>query len=170
MFFSSRLSLSSLVALCQSMRVGLSAGLPLVKVIRQQAKRGPLKARPVMERIGDRLEKGESLEDVLEDEGKYFPPLFNSMVAVGEQAGGLPEVFRELERYYREQLSLKRRFLALAAWPLFQFFAAIAVITFMLLILGWIAPDEKSAFDPLGFGVGPAGAIKFLIGVGVFLG
>jgi type II secretory pathway component PulF len=169
MFFSSRVPLSALVTLCQAFRVGLSAGLPLVKVVQQQARRGPFASRAVLQRIGDRLEKGDSLEDVLKDEGQAFPPLFNGMVAVGEQAGGLPEVFRELERYYREMMSLKRRFWALAIWPIFQFCAGILTIVVMLLVLGWIAPSSESAFDPLGFGVGPVGAMKFLAAVGILL-
>jgi type II secretory pathway component PulF len=169
MLFSSRIPLSSLVIICQAFRVGLSAGLPLVKVVQQQARRGPFASRAVLGRIGDRLEKGDSLEDVLKVEGNAFPPLFNGMVAVGEQAGGLPDVFRELERYFREQMSLKRRFWALAIWPIFQFCAGILTIVVMLLVLGWIAPSAESAFDPLGFGVGPAGAIRFLGAVAILL-
>jgi type IV pilus assembly protein PilC len=39
----------------------------------------------------------------------------------------------------------------------------------MLLILGWLAPNSEAAFDPLGLGVGPPGAIRFLAIVGIFL-
>jgi type IV pilus assembly protein PilC len=170
MLFSSRIPLSSLLTLCQSLRVGLSAGLPLVDVVKKQANKGPLAARPVLGRIAERLQEGESLEDVLKDEGRAFPPLFNGMVAVGEQTGNLPDVFRELEDYYRQMMTLKRQFWIAALWPIIQFVGAIFVITFMILILGAIAPTPESAYDPLGFGVGPQGAARFLGCVGILLG
>ena len=173
MLFSSRLPLTALVSLCQAFRVSLAAGLSLVDVFRQQAKKGPLVARPVIGRISDRLNQGESIEDILKVEGKAFPPLLVGMVAVGETAGALPEVFRELENYYREQLTLRRQFLTQIVWPVIQFVGAIGVITALILILGMLPGAEnpdKPAFDPLGFGVGPKGALKFLAMVAALLG
>ena len=162
MLFSSRLPLTALVSLCQAFRVSLKAGLSLVDVCRQQARRGPLTARPVTDRIATRLATGESIEDILKDEGKHFPPLFVGMVGIGERTGALAEIFRELENYYREQLTLRRQFLAQIVWPVIQLVGAVAVICFMLLILGFLAPDPEHAFDPIGLGVGPQGAFTFL--------
>jgi type IV pilus assembly protein PilC len=168
MLFSSRISLKSMVMLCQAFRVGHGAGLSLVDVFRQQATRGPSDARPAIGRICERLDKGDSLEDVLRTDGSAFPPLFVSMVSVGEQTGNLPEIFHELERYYREQLRLRREFIAMSIWPVFQLVAAIGVITLLLLILGWISQGGGIKLDPLGLGVGPPGAIKFLAIVFLF--
>lgn len=170
MLFSSKVSLSNLVSLCHTLRVGHGAGLSITDVFKQQARKGPLTLRPLLGRIADRLEQGDALEDVLRTQGAAFPPLFNSMVIVGEQTGNLPEIFRELERYYRMQLTLRREFIAQCIWPVIQLVGAIGVITMMILILGMIAPSEESAFDPLGFGVGIAGALRFLITVAVVLG
>lgn len=169
MLLTSRLPLSSLIGLCQALRHGLGAGLPIVDVFRQQSKRGSQQLRPVAARISSRLADGDALEDVLNDERGVFPPLFIGMASMGEQTGNMPEIFRELENYYRMQQTLKRRFLAEITWPVIQFVMAIFVITLMILILGWIADNPAMAFDPLGFGVGPAGAIRFLVGVFVGL-
>src|SRR5207253_8992185 len=120
----------------------------------QQAKKGPLTARPVIGRMAASLDEGDSIEDVLKVEGKHFPPLFVGMVAVGEQTGMLAEIFRELENYYREQLTLRRQFLAQIVWPVIQFVAGIVVICLMLLIMGMLADNpDKPAFDPIGLGV-----------------
>src|SRR5438105_5932620 len=100
MLFSSRFSTKTLVYLCQSFRVGLSAGLSLVDVFRQQARKGPFESRAVIERIAERLKDGESLEDILKDERKHFTPLFVGMASIAEQTGNLAEVFRVLEEYY----------------------------------------------------------------------
>jgi type IV pilus assembly protein PilC len=170
MLFSSRLPLTALVSLCQAFRVSLAAGLSLVDVFRQQTRKGPRVARPVIGRMAERLDRGESIDDILKDEGKHFPPLFVGMVSVGEHAGALPEIFRELANYYREQLTLRRQFLTAIVWPVIQFVGAVAVICLMLLILGMLAPTPDQAFDPIGLGVGPAGAMRFLGLVVLLLG
>jgi type IV pilus assembly protein PilC len=169
MFLSSQLSLATLSSLCSALRVSHGAGLSLVQAFSQQAKKGPFAARPVCTRISDRLKSGDSLEEVLRDEGKAFPPLFVSMITVGEQSGNLPEIFRSLEDYYREQLTLRRDFIARSVWPVVQFVGAVVVITLLILILGMLSADPKTAFDPIGLGVGPVGALKFLLLVAGFL-
>ncbi len=169
MLFSSRISLKSLVTLCHAFRVGHGAGLSLVDVFKQQATRGPSDARPVISRIAERLKQGDALEDVLKTEGGAFPPLFVSMISVGEQTGNLPEIFRELERYYSEQLSLRRQFIIAIAWPVIELGLAILAITFLILVLGMLPTGEGGKqWDPLGLGVGPFAAVRFLILVFMF--
>ncbi|MCX7701831.1 MAG: type II secretion system F family protein [Gemmataceae bacterium] len=170
MFSRSPTSLSNMAALCHAFRVEHNAGMTLVEIFQQQARKGPISARPLIARVAERLKEGDSLEDALKAEGEAFPPLFVSMAAVGEQTGNLPEVFHELEKYYRAQLTLWREFIAHSVWPMIQLIAAIIVITLLILILGWLSDNPERAFDPLGFGVGPAGALKFLATVFLFFG
>jgi type IV pilus assembly protein PilC len=170
MIFSSQISLNNLVQICSALRVGHGAGLSLVDVFEQQGRRGPFAARSILSQIAERLRAGEALEDVLRTHTGHFPPLFISMVTVGEQTGNLPEIFKELERYYRMQLTLRRQFLTQIAWPVIELFLAVGAITFMILILGMIAPDDAKPFDPLGFGVGVGGAVRFLGTTTVFFG
>jgi len=167
--FSSQIPLASLAALCQSLRVSHGAGLTLVHTFSQQAKKGPLAARAVCQRITERLKDGDSLEEALRDESRAFPNLFISMVSVGEQSGNLPEIFRALEEYYREQLTLRRDFIARSIWPVVQFVGAIVVITLLILIRGMLSANPETAFDPIGLGVGPLGALKFLLLIAIFL-
>jgi type IV pilus assembly protein PilC len=141
-------------------RHGLAAGLSLVDVFRQQSTRGPMSMRPTIDRIRARLEVGDSLEEALALEGERLPILFKSMASVGEQTGHMPEAFQELERYYDLQYRLRKQFLADITWPVFQFVAAVFVITLMILILGMIG----SSLDPLGFGLtGERGAVVFVV-------
>ncbi len=172
MIFSSRFSTKTLVMLCQSFRVGLSAGLSLVDVFRQQARKGPFESRPVIERIAERLKSGDSLEDALKDERRYFPPLFMGIVSVGEQTGNLAEIFRELGDYYREMLTLRRQFLTDISWPVIEFVLAIGALTLFIIVLGWLPINEggKDRFDPLGFGTGMLGAVRFLGSIAIAIG
>jgi type IV pilus assembly protein PilC len=166
MLSSPRLSLSDLIELCRVMRHYLGAGLVLVDVFRQQAARGRAGVRPAAGRIAAALEKGDSLEDALKPEAEVFPPLFVSLVRVGERTGMLPEVCGELEKFFTRQQKLKRQFIAQITWPVIQFVLAVFVLAGMILILGMLA-DRPGAggkpFDPLGLGLsGPTGALIFL--------
>ena len=77
-----------------------------------------------------------------------------ALATVGEQTGMLPEVFRELEKYFQLQLRLRRQFLSQIAWPAFQLFAAIFVVAGLIWILGLLgqAPTTPSASAPAATG------------------
>jgi type IV pilus assembly protein PilC len=159
MFFS-RISLSTLIELCRTLRHYLAAGLTLRDVFRQQAAKGPMAVRLLAGRISGMLERGESLTDALRKEHAYFPPLFSTMAAVGEESGNLPEIFGELERYYRMQQKLRRQFLSQIMWPAFELVAAVAVIGLMITILG-ILGSSMSPFGERFSGV--SGGVLFMV-------
>jgi len=173
MILSSRLPLSSLIELCRALRHYLGAGLMLRDAFREQAKRGAPGVRPVATRIVAELEQGHNLQHALENETSAFPPLFLSLASVGEETGMLPEIFVELERYFVRQLALQRQFIAGVAWPIIQFFLAILIIAFVILILGLLPVAEMfngKRWDPMGLGLfGVSGALTFLLYVGSFL-
>ena len=172
MLFSSRLSLSNLIELCRSLRHYLGAGLPIVDAFRQQANKGALAVRPVAGRITAALEKGDSLEDALQREERYFPPLFLALARVGEQTGMMAEIFAELEKFFLRQRTLWRQFVAQITWPVIQFVLAIFVMAGLILIMGLIAESRGGQpLDPLGLGLaGPTGAMIFLGVVFTILG
>jgi type IV pilus assembly protein PilC len=161
MLFSRRLPLSTLADLCRTLRHYLSAGLTLRDVFRQQAAKGRPGVREMAARISTGVESGEALEDLLRKETALLPPLFVALATVGEQTGMLPEVFRELEKYYLFQDRLRKQFLSQIAWPAFQLVAAILVVTGLIFILGILAGPGSSGFDPIGLGTGPGPAMGF---------
>jgi type IV pilus assembly protein PilC len=164
---SGSLSLATLIPLCRALHYGVSAGLSLTAIWRQQSQSGPTSARLVAGQLADALEAGSTLEDALKSVQGAFPPLFHALVSVGERTGRLPEVFRELEDFFSLQQTLWRQFLTQIAWPVFQFVAGTVVIALLLLILGLIADHTQTrALDPLGLGLsGASGAVLFLVGV-----
>lgn len=172
MLFSPRFSLSHLIELCRALRHYLGAGLSLVDGFRQQAKSGAQPVRPVAGRIAQALERGDSLEDALRREERYFPPLFVALTRVGEHSGMMAEVFGELEKYFSMQRKMWRQFLAQITWPAIQFVLSIFVLALLILILGLIAESRGGKpLDPLGLGLaGPSGAMIFLLGVFGILG
>lgn len=161
-------SYDALASWCRAIRHGHGAGLTLVKVCEIQSRNGPQPLREAAVRIGRALTDGTTLEDALAAEGERFPELFVSLAALGERTGNIPEVFGQLEEYYRLQASLQREFRAQVAWPVFQFVAGVLVIALTIFILGLVADSNNSTpMAPIGFGLtGTPGAILFLVVVG----
>jgi type IV pilus assembly protein PilC len=169
--FGGRYSFDGLATWCRMIRHGHGAGLTLIRVFELQAKNGPAELRPAAARIARKLEAGDALEDALTAEAPVLPELFVSLAAVGERTGRMPEVFGQLEEYYRLQGQMKREFRSQAAWPVFQFVAAVLVIAFVIFIFGFLQPSDATTNGPLGFGlVGARGAILFLVVVGSTVG
>lgn len=169
MFGASRTS-DGLATWARAVRHGHGAGLSLVRVFEMQARSGPNYFRPAAARIVRRLEAGDSLEDALKAEGDTFPDLFVALAAVGERTGRIPDVFAQLEEYYRLQGQMRREFRAQATWPVVQFVLAVFVIAAVIFVLGLLAP-EGNATAPIGFGLtGTPGAILFLLVVGGVIG
>ncbi len=134
--FRSQSPLPALIAWCRALKYGLDAGLSPVKVFQQQAKSGPSVFREVAGKLAARMAAGESLSDALRPEAGRFPRLFVEMVAVGEQAGRLPDVFGELETHFEAVYSMRKKFIQSLIYPGIMYFGAILVITIMLFVMG----------------------------------
>jgi type II secretory pathway component PulF len=155
-----RLSLTNLIYLCRVLRHKLGAGIMLRDTFRQEALKAPGAVRNVSQRISQVLEEGDSLEMALQREQKTFPPLFLSLAVVGEQTGNMPEIFGEMEKYYRLQQKFWNQFRAQCTLPIITLVFGIFVIAAFIFILGFLG----SKMDPLGLGLtGTAGAILFLV-------
>jgi type II secretory pathway component PulF len=164
MSFTRRLPLSGLIDLCRALRHYLGAGLTLRDVFRQQARKGSAAVRPVAARISAGLEAGDDLEAALKKEQAAFPPLFLALATIGEHTGMLPEVFHELEDYFRLQQRLRRQFISQITMPAILLVAAIFVVAGVIWIFGMIAEmnPEAKGLDPTGLGTGTSSALGFL--------
>jgi type IV pilus assembly protein PilC len=143
----------------------MRAGLSAKEAFKMSAERGSPIIRELSAKTLEQLENGESVASALKKIPFKVPALFLAMAQVGGKTGNFPEILRELESYYRFQLTLRRQFIQRITLPVIQLFAAIFVIALMILLLGMLAtgPSGKPAFDPLGFGLfGPTGALIWL--------
>jgi type II secretory pathway component PulF len=163
MLFSNQLPLAALIEFCHLLRLSLGAGLMLRDVFRQLAARGSVRLRPVAERICLRLEKGDSFRAALKEERGVFPPLLLGLAAVGEKTGRLPEVLEELEKYYQQQLQLRRQLRARSLGPVIQFVLAIGVVALLMFLLGAIAQSRGGEAQSVMGLQGASGAVEFLL-------
>lgn len=149
------------------MRHMLHAGLTLPQAMKHQAKSGPAAIRPIARRLTEAMEDGESLQDALENEKEYFPPLYLSIGAVAEETGTLPEALKELENFFAMQLSLWKKFIAQITWPCIQFVLATLIISLVIYLLG-ILGGGSHGMSVLGL-QGPKGAAYFFFGIWGFI-
>ena len=54
--------------------------------------------------MAEAVKKGETISQVLERNGKLFPPLVMQMTAVGERAGTVDEMLEEIAGFYEQQV------------------------------------------------------------------
>jgi type II secretory pathway component PulF len=159
--FSRQMSPGDLAALCRALRHNLGAGLTLVKVLRQQAEKGPRGVRPLAARLLAAIEQGGSLSSAMTRETEVLPPLFVAMAQLGEETGHLPEVMGELEQYYQQQLMLRRQFRSQSFLPVVQFVFAVLLIAGLIFVLGMFPGKDGPLLTFFRLGGAP-GALAFL--------
>jgi len=158
--FSPRIGIGPLVGLCRRLSTALEAGIDARAVWAREAQRatGFLKSRLLD--ISDAVNQGTSLTDALAPTGDYFPAIFREMAEVGEQTGHLDSVFAQLAEHYQTQLTMRRGFLGVIAWPLIELVMSLAVIGLAI----WLPSLMGLNVDLLGFGlVGSRGLAVYVM-------
>ena len=168
----SRIGTSDLAQLCRRLSTSLEAGIDMRTVWAREAERRiGLTAKARIRAVSDAVRRGESMRDALEEAAGFFPPLFCQLAEIGEQTGHLGEAFRRLAEHYERQRELRRNFLAAIAWPMIQLVASLAVIGFLIWIMGMIGQMGGMQIDPLGFGlVGNRGLLIYLLVLALIAG
>ena len=171
--FGSKISLKSLAIMCRSLSTMLHSGVEIRKAFTLASnKTGDSHCRRALAEITNQIQQGEDVSAAMRRQGGFFPDLLIDMVSVAEDTGMLPEVLNQLADHYDNNLKLRKSFLASIAWPIFQLVAAIFVIAFLILVLGFVSQGGDSMVGFLVFGLlGPKGAVIWLsCTFGFFLG
>lgn len=156
------ISKKNLAQLCDRIGTALHAGVDMLHVFRSEASRGPARQRAKMQLVHDRIRQGDTLAEAFRRCDGYFPSLVRDMVDVGEQTGRIEAVFQQLAEHYREELSLRRTFLATVAWPVLQLLMAILAMGFLIWLTGLLGANQGI----MGF-KGNGGALKWFVMWGV---
>ena len=104
---------------CRGLGTLLRSGIPLQEAleIQSQAMKNYY-YRQSLSSMVDQIASGEGFGKVLERYPLLYPLLMQRMVAVGERAGGLDEIFFFLARFYEERVSLRAKNLSSIIEPL----------------------------------------------------
>ncbi len=116
------------------------SGVPLAPALTELSRdlgRGRLGR--VLENLASDVAGGESLEEALRAEGDAVPPLYISLVRVGERTGNLPGVLQQLSQFAQRHLWLRYRLQVAMAYPLI-----LAVV--LTLFMGVFVPHVMGQF------------------------
>ena len=161
-----RIPLKPLAHICRSLSTMLDAGVGIRKAFKLAANKtsNPL-ATESLKAVVKSISQGNDIASSLRAQDQRFPDLFVDLVDVAEQTGSMPEVFRRLSDHYENTVRMRKDFYQQISWPVIQFIAAVFVIAFLILILGWIGESNAGGptNDILGWGLlGTRGAITWL--------
>lgn len=127
-----RVSTTELIMFCRQMHTISRAGIPLVKGLRGlSASTRNFVFQEALEDIVSRLEAGVELSSAMRAHPKIFNNMVVSMVSVGENAGRLDLVFKQLSDYLQRDDSTIKSIKTALRYPTFVLIAmavAIAVI------------------------------------------
>jgi len=113
-----RVGTKRLAYLTRQLSVSLEAGLPLLTalgVMRSELDHAP--SRELLQRLADRVQHGESLSAALAEHPQIFPPLYVTLVQVGETGGILEQVLAQLADMLERQLELRERIRSASIYP-----------------------------------------------------
>ena len=103
----------------QELAALLKAGLPLVQSIEVMLERQKHPVfRASLSTVRDKVKSGIALSDAFRDEGALYPPILSASLVAGERSGNLEGVLRRFVQYLRLNLSLKKKAVAAAVYPI----------------------------------------------------
>ncbi|MEM1227177.1 MAG: type II secretion system F family protein [Planctomycetota bacterium] len=148
---------------CQRFGVGLRAGADLLMLLDSEGRHGGAKQQSAMRQLRQGAREGRPLAQSMADQNGFFPPLLVAMTRVGEATGRLERTMLSLADHYRQQVSLRRDFQRVIAWPIIQLVMAIGVLSLLIWLMGVLQPAGGGQMtDLLGFGLrGPTGVLIF---------
>ena len=161
-----RMGLAASAEFCRRFGTAFRAGVDILSLCRSESKHGSGYHQTAMRGVADRIAKGETLADSMQQvDSRYFPRLMISMVRLGEQTGRLERTLLQMAEHYRHRLSNRRVFLTGIAWPMIQLFAAIFVIGLLIWIMGILRPATGGEMnDILGLGLrGNSGLLIYAV-------
>jgi type II secretory pathway component PulF len=125
-----------------------SAGLPMapsLAALAEELPRGRL--RRAMQDLSDRLAAGTPLEEAIEDQRGRIPPHLRGLVIAGARGKRLGDVLGQFSGYVEIGSELRRRLWLTLAYPILSMAIAIAIFTFVSLV---VVPQFAAIFQNFG--------------------
>lgn len=137
--------LRELVVFCRQFASILEAGVPILtgfRVVAAETANRPFKA--ALAAIAGDLEAGRSLSEAIAARGPLFPPLFQHVLAAGEQGGFLEESFRRLAEQFEKEDQINQKIRSAMLYPKVIGVVAVLVVAAMLT---FIVPNFVQVFE-----------------------
>jgi MSHA biogenesis protein MshG len=153
-------SLDDLIVFCRQMYALMRSGVPILRAIRGMAESsGSPMLKKALVKVAVQLESGYALSAAMHLHPKVFPPLFISLVHVGENTGQLDGAFEKLAKYFEREQETRKRIKAAMRYPAF---VVMALVVAMVVLNIFVVPTFTNMFAKLGADL--PWATKVLIG------
>lgn len=128
-FGGGKVDLVDLILFCRQMYTLLKAGVPIMQALRglRESTQNPAFVR-VLASLGEGLDTGLDMSTALKRHPEVFPPLFISMVQVGESTGSLEDVFQQLASYLEREKDTRDRVKSALRYPIIVIVAMVVAL------------------------------------------
>lgn len=121
----------------------IQSGMPLASALGELVRESRHhRLRPLLEEAKGLVEGGHTLEDALSRKDGALPPLYISLIRVGERTGNLPAVLLHLSEFSQRRVQMSQRIQATLAYP-------IVVFVCLWVFLGVFAPLVIGQFETM---------------------
>jgi type II secretory pathway component PulF len=97
--------------------------------------------------ILERLQKGMSFHHALETFGGSFPPLYTSLVRIGEKVGTLEQILKRLSKYLHDAQTIREKIIGALIYPLMLVSIVFVGLIMMVLV---VFPTLQHLFSTFG--------------------
>jgi type II secretory pathway component PulF len=98
--------------------------------------------------ISERLQKGISFHHALDSFGGSFPPLYKSLVRIGEKVGTLEQILKRLSKYLHDAQTMREKIVGALVYPLMLVSIVFVGLILMVLVVFPTLQGLFSSFGP----------------------
>ena len=113
----------------------LPAGMPLSKALRAAVSTSPEAARPILDQIRARGERGDELAAALAEHPRVFSPFYIGIVRAGEKSGELDGAFQRLVTHLERQEELNSKLISMSIYPVLLATVGMAAIALLVMFV-----------------------------------
>ncbi len=126
----------------------LDAGLPIIEALQVIAEQTRKKLQKKLYlKLIKRLEEGESLQEALSHEAKYFSVFEVKSIQMGEKSGNLVYILKEVGRFFENRRKIQRKIVQVMSYPLVVILLSVGVVYFMISQVVPMFEDVFKQFD-----------------------
>lgn len=145
---SQRIKARDITILTRQLATMLATGVPIIqalKLVADNHRKAEMKS--ILAQISKGVESGTPISKAMRTASPHFDSLYVDLVATGEQAGNLPEVFERIATYREKSEQLRSKVIKALIYPSMVVLTALSV---SYLMLTFVIPQFESMFK--GFG------------------
>jgi len=157
----SKVSTKELSVLCNQLYLMINAGIPISETLYtiSSVEKKPIIKKKLLSIYNDVI-KGKELYKAMQDNKDIFPAFFIQMVHLGEQAGNLDKVLKNLYEYYESESKIYNKIKSSMTYPIMVFITSITVILFLMIK---VVPEFIDTLNSLG------GQLPAITGIMLFI-